>query len=352
MAIGIVLVLIALAVIGILLYLKHKRTHVATDDAFVDGHIHIIAAKVAGTIQAIHVEDNQSAAAGTLLLELDPRDYAARLAEAQAAAAIERARLPEVTNQVEAARRQWAAAVAVLQAGRSNVDLQRANLAQAELDLQRAESLWKGGAAPRENYDRARTARDVTQAQLRAAESQVVQLEAAVEAQRAVVAQSEAAVPTQQAAIRQKEAAAQTAELNLSYTRIIAPIHGQVTRRSAEVGNQVQAGQPLLSLVPLDPDAIWITANYKETQLTRVRPGQRVRMKIDAYPDLKLTGRVQSLMAGSGSAFSLFPPENATGNYVKVVQRVPVKIVIDSGLDADRPLRVGMSVAPTILVEQ
>ena len=153
----------------------------------------------------------------------------------------------------------------------------------------------------------------------------------------------------QKAEIGRKDAKLKTAELNRSYPKIYAPSDGYITKRSAEVGNQIQTGQPLMAIVPLED--IWVTANYKETQLKKVKPGQKVQLSVDTYPGRIFRGRIDSIMAGTGAVFSLFPPENATGNYVKVVQRIPVKIVLDKGTDPEHILRVGMSVVPTILVE-
>jgi len=175
--------------------------------------------------------------------------------------------------------------------------------------------------------------------------------EAALETQKTVIKQAESTISTQRSLIQQKRAVLKTSELNLDYTRIYAPADGYITKRSAEVGNQVQADQPLMSVVPLAPEEIWITANYKETQLKRVKSGQKVKIEVDMNPDRVFHGRVDSIMAGTGSAFSLFPPENATGNYVKVVQRIPVKIVLEQGEDPGHMLRIGMSVVPTILAE-
>ena len=173
-----------------------------------------------------------------------------------------------------------------------------------------------------------------------------------MEAQKSLIRQLEAAAAPQLALIRQREALVEKARLNLGYTTILAPAEGYVTKRSAEVGNQVQAGQPLLAVVPLAQEKIWVTANYKETELKDVRPGQKVELRVDTYPGKVFRGRVNSIMAGTGSVFSLFPPENATGNYVKIVQRIPVRITLEEGSDPDHLLRVGMSVVPTILVER
>ena len=187
---------------------------------------------------------------------------------------------------------------------------------------------------------------------MNSAKENVTRLEGSVESQKALIRQTEAAVAPQNALIQHREALVEKAKLNVGYTRIPAPASGYVTKRSAEVGNQVQAGQPLLAVVPLEQERIWVTANYKETDLREVKAGQKVEFKVDTYSGKVFRGRVNSIMAGTGSAFSLFPPENATGNYVKIVQRIPVRITLDEGSDPDHLLRVGMSVVPTILIER
>jgi membrane fusion protein (multidrug efflux system) len=187
---------------------------------------------------------------------------------------------------------------------------------------------------------------------VKAAQEMVRQIEASVETQRTLIKQTESSLPTQEAQIRQREATVKGAELNLGYTKIYAPTDGNITKRTVEIGNQIQAGQPLMAIVPLGQDDVWVTANYKETQLEKVIPGQKVEIKVDTYPGKTFHGRVNSIMAGTGAVFSLFPPENATGNFVKVVQRIPVKIVLESGEDPKHLLRIGMSVQPTILIEQ
>ncbi len=185
-------------------------------------------------------------------------------------------------------------------------------------------------------------------AQVKAARERIKQLEASFETQKAVIKQTETSLVPQHAQIQQKDAALKGTELNRSYTKIYSSSEGFVAKKSVEIGNQIQFGQFLMAIVPLDD--IWITANYKETQLKRVRPGQKVKIKVDTYPDKVFYGRVDSVMAGTGAVFSLFPPENATGNYVKVVQRIPVKIFLDKDTDSDHVLRIGMSAVPTILV--
>jgi membrane fusion protein (multidrug efflux system) len=198
------------------------------------------------------------------------------------------------------------------EAARANLELQRATLRFAEAERKRSKTLYEQDASSAERYDRALSNYEISQAQVKLAEEQLRQ-----------------------------------AELNLGYTRITAPAAGYVTRKSVQTGNQVKDGQPLMAVVDLD--SLFIVANYKETEMGHIRPGQTVRITVDAYPGRDLTGKVDSIMAGTGVSFSLFPAENATGNYVKVVQRIPIKIVLDPGADKDRLLRVGMSVVPTVL---
>jgi membrane fusion protein (multidrug efflux system) len=342
---------IAIGAVVLYFYLEYKKTHISTDDAFVDGRIHLVASKVPGTVRALHIRDNEHVKNGQLLLELDPADYEVKVAEARADLEIEKTSLSEIHKSVETARKRLAEIDASLEAARANLELQKANLELARVDLQRAEFLVGKGAIPKQQYDNAKTKYDVTVAQARAAADQVKQSEASVQTQVAVIQQTESSVLPQEATIRQKEAALRTAELNLSYTKLYAPAEGYVTRRTVEVGNQIQVTQPLMAVVPLAQQSIWITANYKETQLTHVKPGQKVEIKVDTYPGKVFHGTVNSIMAGTGAVFSLFPPENATGNFVKVVQRIPVKIVLDPGADPGHLLRIGMSVRPTILVE-
>ncbi len=301
-------------------YNSYRKTHVTTDDAFIDGNIHTIAAKISGTVKQIYIDDNQPVKAGDLLVEIDPADYGARLREASSSVSAEKAKLSEVETRIASAH--------------ANLELQRANLKLAETDKNRAEKLIKEQVIPQERYDRAMTAYEVAVAQVKAAEEQL--------------RQAESQKLTQTATIRQKEAAASLAELNYQYTKIYAPTDGYVTKKSAQLGNQIQAGQPLMAVVALDD--IWVTANFKETDMGNIRPGQAVKIKVDSYPGKVFNGKVDSIMAGTGVTFSLFPPENATGNYVKVVQRIPVKIDLDEGTDKNHLLRIGMSVVPTVLV--
>ncbi len=351
-AFAVLAVLLVISVVALFFFLEYRRTHVTTDDAYVDGHIHIVASKVPGTVLALHVKDNQFVKKDDPILEIDPVDYGVALQEAQANLAMEKARLTEVQSRVETARKQLLEIRASLDAARSALKAQEALTWKAGEDLKRAEPLIKGGIVTQEYFDQRKANYDVGVAQVNAAKDNVNRLEGSVESQKSVILQTEAAVAPQQALIQQREALVEKAKLNLGYTKITAPASGYVTKRSAEVGNQVAAGQPLLAVVPLEQERIWVTANYKETDLRDVKPGQKVEFKVDTYSGKVFKGRVNSIMAGTGSAFSLFPPENATGNYVKIVQRIPVRITLDEGSDPEHLLRVGMSVVPTIFVER
>jgi len=333
-------------------YLQYKKTHITTDDAFVDGRIHVIASKVPGTVKTLYINDNQFVKKNDPILEIDPVDYHVKVKEAQAGFQAERERLSELQDRVNTAKRQQAEVIASLEAARANVELQKANLELAKVNLERSESLLRKEAIARQQYDNAKTAYDVAAAQVKAAQDMFKQLEASVETQKALIKQAESSLRTQQAQIQQREATLRGTELNLGYTKICAPTDGYITKRTVEIGNQIQASQPLMAVVPLAQEDIWITANYKETQLEKVKPGQRVEIKVDTYPGKTFNGRVNSVMAGTGAVFSLFPPENATGNFVKVVQRIPVKIILESGEDPKHLLRIGMSVQPIILIEQ
>jgi len=345
-------VLILLGAAALHFYLRYKETHISTDSAFVDGRVHVIASKISGSVQVLHVRDNQLVRKSDLLLEIDPSDYDVRVREARAGLLTEKARLTEIRSRIDTVKKQLIEIMASSEAARAHLEVQTTNLDLAKADFERSKALMKKEVISRQQYDNARNRYEVAEAQVKAAQEQVRQVDASLETQRALIKQTEAGLPAQEAQIRQKEASLRGAELNLSYTKICAPAGGYITKRTVETGNQVQPAQPLMAIVPLHEDQIWITANYKETELKKVRPGQKVRIKVDTYPGRIFNGKVNSIMAGTGAAFSLFPPENATGNFVKVVQRIPVKITLDEGSDPGHLLRIGMSVVPTILAEQ
>jgi membrane fusion protein (multidrug efflux system) len=345
-------IIIIMGGITLYLYLRYKGTHISTDDAFVDGRVHVIASKVPGTVKALYITDNQRVKMNDLLLEIDPIDYEVRVKEVQADLEAQQKILSMIRDRVDTVKRQLQEVTASLEVARANVDLQKANLGLAKIELERSTSLLKQEVIPRQQYDNSKNRYEVALAQVKAGESMVTQLEASLETQRALIRQTESQIPPQEALIKQKEAILQGAELNRGYTKIYAPSEGYITKRTVETGNQIQASQPLMAVVPLVQGNIWITANYKETQLERVKPGQKVKMEVDTFPGKVFYGRIDSIMSGTGAVFSLFPPENATGNFVKIVQRIPVKIVLDKGADPAHLLRIGMSVVPTILVEE
>lgn len=336
--------------VSLFFYLQYKATHVTTDDAFIEGNIHTIASKVPGTVKKIHIASNQYVKKGEILVELDTAVYEVKLQEASSGVNAEQAKLIEVGTRINVAKSRVAELHAALGAAKANLELQEANLQQAENDSRRAENLYKKESISKDRYEKMMTAHTVALAQVKAAKEQITQVERELETQKTIVKQTEASRTAQMSAIQEKEAKQNSAQLNYGYTKIYAPADGYITKKSIELGNQIQAGQPVMAVVSFDD--LSITANYKETQLAKIKPGQKVKIKVDSYPGKTFDGKVDSIMAGTGAVFSLFPPENATGNYVKVVQRIPIKIVLDEDTDKDHVLRIGMSVVPTILIEE
>ena len=305
----------------------------SSDDAFVEGHVTAIAAQVPGRVAELLVQDNQAVNKGDLLLQIDPRDYEARLAQAQA-------NLTAAQSQLEQAKSQFSAAQAAAQEARAGLVAVEAQASYAKTNLTRLTTIGVSGVS-QDQIDAAET-------QVRATSADVLVARSKISAADAQVTLAQANIATAEANIGQSEAAVRQAELNLSYTKVTAPEAGRVTRRVVEQGNYIQPGQSLLAIVPKN---IWVVANFKETQLTHMRPGQPVEVEVDAYPQFKFKGHVDSIQNGAGARFSLFPPENATGNYIKVVQRVPVKIVLDEMPESDLALGPGMSVVPKVRVK-
>lgn len=350
MALGVLIVVVIVGIVTTFLYIQYKSRHISTNDAFVDGRIHTIASKVFGTLKSINVSDNHFVKNGDLLAEIDAADYNTKVKEAESSLNAERSKLTELRARIDVARKQMIELSYRVRSAKAALEVQNANLRQAESELRRAENLLKKDAISQERYDKTKTGYDVSVAQVNASAEQLKQAEASVETQNSVIIQAESSLLSQGSAIKQKEAVLSSAELNSGYTKLYSPADGYVTKRSAEIGNQIQPGQPIMAIVPLDD--IWITANYKETQLEKIKPGQKVKIKVDTYSGKSFHGKVDSIMAGTGASFSLFPPENATGNYVKIVQRIPVKILLEKNADPEHILRVGMSVVPTVLVEK
>ena len=304
--------------------LIHSRSNIETDNAFIETRIVQVSPKVSGTVTRVLVQDNQPVRKGELIAEIDPRDYQVQVSKAQAGVGVAENETGGEYQKVETAK-------AVLQGA-------RVRHSQAALDLRRGEKLFGRDVISREQLDRLNTALQVAESQLKEGEETL---------KRAQIEAGLAVAGGNRARVLERKARLSETQLQLSYTRVFAPCDGYITRKSIEPGSNIQAGQPLMAIVPLQE--AWITANYKERQITHIRPGQRVEFSVDAYPGRTFSGRVDSIMAGTGAAFSLLPPENATGNYVKVVQRIPVKITIDQNSDPDHLLRVGMSVVPTVL---
>lgn len=388
-------VVVVLAVAGYFVW-QYYSVRESTDDAQVDSHITPISAKVGGTVIAVNIDDNQYVKADTILVRLDPRDYEVALQRAQADVATARSTAlaaqtgvpitsTTTASRLAAAQANVQAARAALDAAQKEVDVARAQLgsAQARLREAQAKNVWAQGdlermkqliakdEISRQQYDAALAAADQARAAVDSAQAAVAQADQGVPVAESHVAQARAALTQAQAGVeaaqtapqevavtraqfssaearvRQYQASLAQAQLNLEYTTVKAPISGIVSKKSVEPGQIVQPGQPLLAIVPLDD--IWVTANFKETQLTRMRPGQPALISVDAYGGRSYNGRVESIAAATGARFSLLPPENASGNYVKVVQRVPVKILLEKGQYPQHLLRPGMSVNATVL---
>ncbi len=313
-------------------------THESTDDAQVDGHITPLSARIGGYVISVRVQDNQQVRAGDTLVVLDDRDLRAQVEQKSAdlAALIatvgSRGRVGQAVAQLDQARAAAAAAAAT-------VTQDEANAQKAASDLERYQALSARNIVSQQQLDAARAAAAATAAQLTAAQRNAVAAQEQVTASMAALAGSEARVAAARAVLDQ-------AELQLSYTVVTAPADGVVSKKAVEIGQLVQAGQPLMSLVPLHD--VWVTANFKETQIEDIRPGADATIKADAYPDRVFHGDVESVSPATGARFSLLPPDNATGNFTKIVQRIPVRIHLDGQTDPAHLLRPGMSVNVTI----
>lgn len=322
----------AALVAGGVLYWLHARHFESTDDAFVDGFISQVAPQVAGRVTALRVNDNQEVEAGQPLVEIDDRDYQVRLDQA-------RAQQAQAQAQLDQARAGLLMQQASLDQASAQVRVAEADLFQAQQDLNRFRAI-DPKAITRQQLDNANAATRSAQARLDASRQ-------AVNGNRAQVESARAQIEAADAAVRNAVVGVRNAELQLSYTHVSAPLAGRVTRRTVDVGNYVSPGQALLAVVPRE---VWVTANFKETQLQHMRPNQAVAVTVDAFPSVTFRARVDSFQSGSGQVFSALPAENATGNYVKVVQRVPVKITFTDDRVRDYPLAPGFSVTPRVTV--
>ncbi len=373
---------ILVLLVGGFLAWRYFSSYESTDDAEVDGHLMPLSSRISGYVLKVNVDDNQFVHAGDVLVEIDPRDYQVTVDQARADAANADATARSLgidvpvthvntTSQITTSNADIANAKAGIDVAQQQLDAARAQLVQvqandvkAQDDLARYKQLVDKQEVSQQTYDQAVATATASTASVSAAKANVVAAEQQITQARARLAQAQASWtysqtgPQQVASLRsraqaaaataqQKHAALEQAELNLSYTKILAPVDGVVSK-NVEVGMNVQPGQQLLSIVPLDD--VWITANFKETQLKKMKPGQVVEIKADVN-GRTYKGFVDSIAGSSGARQSLLPPENATGNYVKVVQRIPVKIVLQAGENADHSLRLGMSVEPKVFIK-
>jgi len=389
------LTVLVLAIAGVAAWLAVTAGRETTDDAQVDAHVTQISSRVGGTVTKVAIEDNQPVEAGAILVELDPRDYQvavekarAELADAEASAVAARSNVPitsttaagnEATARgglthaqsgIAAAEKEIEAARARLVTAQARLREAEANAAKAARDVERLRGLLAKDEVSQQQFDSVTAAAEAQKAAADSARSQVAEADAGIRVAESKLAQARAAElqaraelqtaqtgPSQVTATKARASSAEArvqqalanlaqAELNLQYTTVKAPARGVIGRKGINAGQVVQAGQPLLAIVQLDE--VWIVANYKETQLKDMRPGQRATVDVDALGGRGFNGKVGSLAGATGARFSLLPPENATGNFVKVVQRVPVKIVLDPGQDPEHRLRPGMSVTTTV----
>jgi membrane fusion protein (multidrug efflux system) len=356
----------------------------STDNAQVDGFVFPVSSRVSGHVSRVMVDDNQVVQAGTVLVQLDPKDYEVAVAVAKGLLANEEATAAalmtgvpitstDTASQLTTAQADIDGAKAGLAVTERQFDAALAGLREAEAndmkaqdDVTRYKPLAAKDEIPQQQYTQALSGQHATAAAVEAARASAAASEEAVSQARSRIAQAEAQLRSartapQQVSVQRSRARAaaaqaerrtaelQQAQLNLQYTTIVAPVAGVVGRRTVQPGQNVGSGQQMLTIVPLDSANIWVTANFKETQLRHMRPGQRATISVDAY-GRSYNGRVLNIAGASGARYSLLPPENATGNYVKVVQRIPVRIVLDEGQDADHLLRLGMSVEPRVRI--
>jgi membrane fusion protein (multidrug efflux system) len=325
------LMLIAGSVMGLRMY-TFSQHHATTDDAQIEGHIDPVLPRVSGYVREVMVKENQPVKAGDVLLRIDPADLQAKVDQEQASLANAQAAVSVAQAAVSSAR----AAVAH---ARADVTAAHTRQQQTSADLQRYQTLWDKEEISHQQYDAARAAAESSQAGTEASRATVDSAAAQLQA-------AERQVGAAEAQVAQHQAALEAALLQHSYATVSAPVSGVVSKKDVEVGQMVQAGQPLLAIVQ-GHDA-WVVANFKETQLAGMRPGQPVEVEVDAYPGVTFHGKIESLAAATGAKFSLLPPDNATGNFTKVVQRVPVKIVLTDPPSPQRPLRVGMNVSVVV----
>jgi membrane fusion protein (multidrug efflux system) len=330
-------------------YLADIFTHESTDDAFIAGHITSIAPRISGQVVAVQVLDNQMVHSNDLLVEIDPADYAMTVSQKAMAAAAQQATCQTMLAGWQLMQAKVVTAEADDRKAQADADAAESTATKTQADFERARDLLKQKTVSPQEFDDAQAANTKAQADLKSARDNVASAHSKVDEANRTLAAAWAQVGTVLAQSQEAQTNIAAAQLNLSYTKILAPTDGRVTRKAVEVGDYLQAGQQIMSIVPAD---VWVVANFKESQLKKMRPGQPVTVAIDALGGREFAGRVDSVQAGSGAEFSLLPPEIATGNYVKVIQRVPVKIVFDEALPADHVIGPGLSVTPSVEVSK
>lgn len=379
-------ILASLVILSAVFFLwRYLGSYESTDDAQIDGHVNSVSARISGHVTKLNVEDNQYVEKGTVLVEIDPADYEgavararAEYADAQAQAAAAGINVPitnvSTSSQVSGAQAGVASAKAGIAAARQQLDAAKAQIAEAEAnntkaqnDLLRYKQLIDKQEISQQQYDQAVASAEAAAASLRATRANADAYAAQIQQAQSKLEQASADLRTAgnapqtmrvtraralsaEANADRRKAELGLAELNLQYTKVIAPVSGVVSNRTVEAGQNVQPGQEMMKVIPLDETNIWVTANFKETQLRNIRPGQSADIAVDATGKT-YKGHVDSTAGASGARFSLLPPENATGNYVKVVQRIPVKIVFDKGQAKAHDLRPGMSVVPKVWIK-
>lgn len=321
-----------LIIIGIILAV-HSTFFQSTDDAFVEGRLVSIAPRVAAPVVKLLVDDNQEVKTGDLLVELDPKDFEVALDQAEAKLAEAKAGLNIAVKQVDESSSKVNKSYEDITSASSKLDF-------AQKDFARYKDLYKDGIVSKQAYERSKTALEVAEAEFNAAQENSMASMHALDSNRAKTQADEAL-------IKRLEAEVEQAKLNLQYTKIYAPQSGKIAARSVEKGNYVNIGQPLMNIVP---EQVWVVANFKEIQLTHMKEGQSVRIKVDTYPGKRFKGHVESIQRATGAKSSLFPPENAVGSYVKIVQRVPVKILFDEDISGYN-IVPGMSVVPKVRIK-
>jgi len=332
-----------------LTYFVYAMTHESTDDAFIAGHLVSIAPRISGQVAAVHVLDNQTVHSNDLLVEIDPAPFATTVAQKKAAADSEDSSYKAAIAAYELMGQKVKTAQADAESSQADIAAAEATDIKAKADFDRAQALIKDQTISSQEFDLAKANLDKADADLNSARQKAASDESKVDEASAQKDAAWAEAGSVMAQFKQAGTSVDSAELNLSYTKIYAPVDGLVTRKQVEAGDYLQTGQQIMSLVPAE---VWVTANFKESQLEKMQPGQPVLVAVDALGGRKFRAHVDSVQDGSGAQFSMLPPENATGNFVKVVQRVPVKILFDEALPADHTIGPGLSVTPSVQVSK